>query len=722
MKKGRIAGSYKKYRSLIRQYLLFLLVPLVLGGIISLCVYRVTSGQMERSGELMVRHFQAQASGILREAQLICDSVTGDADIQRFNRGDAESRDLDAYGVCQRIALYKSRSAYVGSIYLINESSGYIYTSEGLYSYSSKNSLLEKIGQTSASIELGLLHEGWQVVNENLSPPFYVASMPGGGEEGGCTLVVTLQMTRFLHILYDMDVEMACLYNETTCISTIPTGFTTPDWGSDEEVSALLGKPVKCVSLRGTDFTYLVAISTDEYYAPVRVVVLMFSAYLLVVCLIGVLHTVRMSRLQYRNLAGLIESLPRYAGGDASYDEILQTVRSTLREYSENSRVDRDRAQTENLRNILLGHCQEPVTQELAASAGLDGSCLGYYVSAFFRTADSEYYGKRSPEEHLDLDYIFLRTALENLAAGKMIRLTGTRLNGNYIVIFCVHSDSAKPAVQDLVSRAVSILTEKHGIPLKATLSGFVAGIGALKDAYAETLRLNDFAHSVDSEAAVVATEELTAGVLRGGDFLKQIQILINTLQFGKYEMIPGMVRSIAQEHIVPLRSDYPLARERLKCIANILAENLQGARLTDAARLKQLRESGSVSRLNSAVGEVFGELAEKGLKIYDAVDRACAFIHDNITDFNLSVPVIAEAAGVSVQHLSRLFRQKHGGAILEYLNNYRVSLSKELLQNRKLTIAKVAEMVGFYNTETFVRNFRRCEGLTPTEYRVMKL
>lgn len=78
----------------------------------------------------------------------------------------------------------------------------------------------------------------------------------------------------------------------------------------------------------------------------------------------------------------------------------------------------------------------------------------------------------------------------------------------------------------------------------------------------------------------------------------------------------------------------------------------------------------------------------------------------------------ICEAAEISPQRLTRMFQAKFDMAVAEYMNACRIKLAKELLPNKQLTVVQIAQQVGYRNTDTFTRNFRKVEGITASEYR----
>lgn len=101
------------------------------------------------------------------------------------------------------------------------------------------------------------------------------------------------------------------------------------------------------------------------------------------------------------------------------------------------------------------------------------------------------------------------------------------------------------------------------------------------------------------------------------------------------------------------------------------------------------------------------------------SINRIVEFIRKNLSDENLSVNAIAEQMGVTPSHLSRYFKHQMGAGVLEYIHQSRVKLAKDMLKNSpEVKIRDVAVRSGFCNITTFIRVFKKYEGMTPGQYR----
>ncbi|RKN37514.1 substrate-binding domain-containing protein [Streptomyces hoynatensis] len=78
----------------------------------------------------------------------------------------------------------------------------------------------------------------------------------------------------------------------------------------------------------------------------------------------------------------------------------------------------------------------------------------------------------------------------------------------------------------------------------------------------------------------------------------------------------------------------------------------------------------------------------------------------------------IAQAAGVSEDHLGRLFHRELGLTLWEYLNRLRIKHAKERLRRSDDSVQTIARAVGFHDRAYFSRVFRKLTGVAPHAYR----
>jgi transcriptional regulator GlxA family with amidase domain len=86
--------------------------------------------------------------------------------------------------------------------------------------------------------------------------------------------------------------------------------------------------------------------------------------------------------------------------------------------------------------------------------------------------------------------------------------------------------------------------------------------------------------------------------------------------------------------------------------------------------------------------------------------------------DDDLSVEVLAERACLCPRHFSRLFKRVFETTPAEFVEQLRLGEARRCLLIPRLTIKKVAILVGFKSADAFRRAFERQLGVTPSNFR----
>lgn len=96
---------------------------------------------------------------------------------------------------------------------------------------------------------------------------------------------------------------------------------------------------------------------------------------------------------------------------------------------------------------------------------------------------------------------------------------------------------------------------------------------------------------------------------------------------------------------------------------------------------------------------------------------KAARFIAENI-DKKLYTDDIAEYLGISVGHISRIFKAATGYSIIEYINRQKINTAKQLFESKTASIRDAAQAVGISDEKYFCRMFKQYTGMTTTEYK----
>jgi AraC family transcriptional regulator len=99
-------------------------------------------------------------------------------------------------------------------------------------------------------------------------------------------------------------------------------------------------------------------------------------------------------------------------------------------------------------------------------------------------------------------------------------------------------------------------------------------------------------------------------------------------------------------------------------------------------------------------------------------LNRVLDYIHAHL-ESNPSLLELATLVDLSSCHFVRVFKASMGIAPHQYLLTCRIEKAKHLLTKKTLSLAEIAQRVGFHDQSRFTSAFRKRVGITPKQYRV---
>ncbi|MCB2298848.1 helix-turn-helix domain-containing protein [Clostridium tagluense] len=87
--------------------------------------------------------------------------------------------------------------------------------------------------------------------------------------------------------------------------------------------------------------------------------------------------------------------------------------------------------------------------------------------------------------------------------------------------------------------------------------------------------------------------------------------------------------------------------------------------------------------------------------------------------DSHITIKELSHRVGINSTDLQKGFKAIYQCPIYAYLKSYRMKKAKELLMREELTIAHIANLVGYTNNSKFSKAFKEEFGLSPSKYRI---
>ena len=105
------------------------------------------------------------------------------------------------------------------------------------------------------------------------------------------------------------------------------------------------------------------------------------------------------------------------------------------------------------------------------------------------------------------------------------------------------------------------------------------------------------------------------------------------------------------------------------------------------------------------------------GDNLHPVVRKTVQYIEKHLSE-TIKVAALAEKAGVSTSHLSRLFQDAFQTSVITSMRERRVRRAVHLLQKSTIPIKTIAVMVGIPDLQHFNRTLHKSLGMSPTEAR----
>ena len=208
----------------------------------------------------------------------------------------------------------------------------------------------------------------------------------------------------------------------------------------------------------------------------------------------------------------------------------------------------------------------------------------------------------------------------------------------------------------------------------------------------------------------------------------EQQQRLLNALKLNNSDVIDREFDLIINENTVKRHLPSIVKRTLLDSIAALLltaaGDIIEGESISDFLRSLKLNEYdfiGGIIRLREAFKQTAAELNRQ-------YNGACAtalkktelltYLETAYTNPELSLSSTAEHFGLSDSYFSVLFKEQMGQNYSTYIEALRLKRALVILKNTDMSIESVAACVGYSNTATFRRAFKRVYGISPQQQR----
>lgn len=257
----------------------------------------------------------------------------------------------------------------------------------------------------------------------------------------------------------------------------------------------------------------------------------------------------------------------------------------------------------------------------------------------------------------------------------------------------------------------ITSISKSYHNALKALQNRWFKGKNATHSFYDIKESNSPFYYSVDQEKQIISA-------LKNGEFQRAkdaFQDFKNTLiiknDYGYSNISQGIqhliITIVKVLHEMGYSIDAIIGTDNENTEHNILHEFRQLETLSDVENW-----------INNMFCSIINALREKRSNKNEAnIRKVVEYINENY-HHDICLTDLAQKFHMNEYYLSKAFKQEIGENFLEYLHRVRIEKSKSILKCSDASVCKASQMVGYQNVQTFIRIFKKLEGITPGQYK----
>jgi len=329
-----------------------------------------------------------------------------------------------------------------------------------------------------------------------------------------------------------------------------------------------------------------------------------------------------------------------------------------------------------------------------------------------------------------------------NLNKKNILSLRGKILNSfnqlhaevDYLLIpidykkFClVFSEKDTSMIQDVLKQIICLIEKDFSLDITFSISRPVDQIYQFETAYQEAITLiNDRYLYLDSK---IINYEMMPAFLEE-DYIYSIEeerLLISAIKQNDIKKAQLILTDILTKNLEQSTLDVYNIIKLKYALLNTVKRILNHYNKSLLAFSKKNEEifsflnSNDPIILHQAFRQIFQSIFDNYIMINDTIENPTvisiiSYIHKHYTE-DLSLSDISEKFSLTEGYISKLLKDSINISFKSYLNSLKINKSKELLQMQSYTVTEVSNMVGCINVNTFIRMFKRFEGVSPGEY-----
>ncbi|MCX3068106.1 AraC family transcriptional regulator [Cetobacterium somerae] len=369
-----------------------------------------------------------------------------------------------------------------------------------------------------------------------------------------------------------------------------------------------------------------------------------------------------------------------------------------------------------NLRDFVLGIRKMSEVGELTRKVkALQGRKLKIVLVEIFDSDDE------------GLDFKNFTLAREYLKESLSTESVYEHIDIDYKSIAFIIPEESDSVIEDAFHFILENIGQKYSVELIAAVSNEFVSVESFPQEYITCKKILD-AKFMAKGRKVLFSENIKSGKLILTYPIETEAKLVSKLLNGNLQGAKKIVDEIFVDRINPEAMDKKDIKEFTGLLYNTLnrvvvqLKEFESSLQCENLDIESITKTGDLDKIRVIFNELIIEICKQKKSSEqdenEAIREKIKSYIDNNYHLDFSLDNLADYLGLSFKYTSILFKKVMGDNFKNYINMYRIEKAKEILKEKKeIKIKDLAEKLGYNSSNTFIRIFKKYEGISPTQF-----
>ena len=297
----------------------------------------------------------------------------------------------------------------------------------------------------------------------------------------------------------------------------------------------------------------------------------------------------------------------------------------------------------------------------------------------------------------------------------------------DYKSIAFIIPEESDSVIEDAFHFMLENIGQKYSVELIAAVSNEFVSVESFPQEYITCKKILD-AKFMAKGRKVLFSENIKSGKLILTYPIETEAKLVSKLLNGNLQGAKKIVDEIFIDRINPEAMDKKDIKEFTGLLYNTLnrvvvqLKEFESSLHCEELDIESITKTGDLDKIRTIFNELIAEICKQKKSSEqdenEAIREKIKTYIDNNYHLDFSLDNLADYLGLSFKYTSILFKKVMGDNFKNYINMYRIEKAKEILREKKdIKIKDLAEKLVYNSSNTFIRIFKKYEGISPTQF-----